>query len=223
MDKFTSRSGMLMTRGVMKMKSNPVSFVCSVRTFRHPTTRVAVTLNPVPNIAARAFFRTMLEELHVNPVHDKILVEDGRLPFVEGTADARKQQMRRIMFPMFSSRPIASTSSSALFDGLVSRDPVESRMAWMSVTESLTPGVDPRARRAIERIESYPDGTRVVCPWNIYHLVYMSDKLTDLGYELIEDKEVVVITQTQIVGLVVMMFAMAVLMGITTMRILFGL
>lgn len=213
---------MLMTRGVMKMKTDPPSFVCSVRTFKHPTTNVTVSLHPIPNIASRSFFNAMAEQVHLDPKFDIILCEDGRLPFVEGSAEARKAQISRTIFPIFSHRPVVP-STCTKFEGLTTRDPAESRMAWMSVTQTMSPGVDPRARRAVERLESYPPGTRAVCPWNIYHNVYFSDKLAELGYELIEDREVVVIDQKQILGLVVMMFVVSMLGGMFVVRTLFGM
>jgi hypothetical protein len=222
MNNIKTRSGMLMTRGVMKMKTDPPSFVCSVRTFKHPQTNVTVTLHPIPNIASRTFFNEMSEQVHLDPKYDIILCEDGRLPFIEGSAEARKVQFFRTIFPIFSHRPVVP-SSCTKFEGVTTRDPAESRMAWTSVTQSLSPGVDPRARRAVERMESYADGTRVVCPWNIYHHVYFSDKLAELGYELVEDREAVVINQKQILGLVAVMFIMSMMGGMFVVRVLFGM
>ncbi|PBJ68156.1 hypothetical protein BCY84_09253 [Trypanosoma cruzi cruzi] len=188
MDGIKGKPAMLMTRGIMEMRQNPPGLVCTIRRFKHPTTQKEVTLYPIVNFAAPHYFRRVLDGDILERNFDKVLCEDGRLPFEAGSRLARQQQMLKRIFPFFGLRPV--TINGSKFDGIVQRDPVESRMAYQMIVDSADPPVDPRARRAMERIENYPDGTRVVCPWGVYHLVYMNHKLRQLGY-IVEREEAV--------------------------------
>ncbi|RNF07624.1 uncharacterized protein Tco025E_07407 [Trypanosoma conorhini] len=186
MDGVKGKSAMLMTKGVMEMRQNPPGLICTIRRFKHPATQKEVTLYPVPSIAAPHYFRRVLDGEALTRNFDMVLCEDGRLPFEAGSRLARRQQVLRRIFPFFGLRPVSV--EGAKFDGIVQRDPVESRMAYQMILDGADPPVDPRARRAVERIETYPDGTRVVCPWGVYHIVYMNHKLHQLGY-VVEDEE----------------------------------
>eukprot|EP00331_Platyophrya_macrostoma_P022205 CAMPEP_0176447042 /NCGR_PEP_ID=MMETSP0127-20121128/24751_1 /TAXON_ID=938130 /ORGANISM="Platyophrya macrostoma, Strain WH" /LENGTH=224 /DNA_ID=CAMNT_0017833323 /DNA_START=29 /DNA_END=706 /DNA_ORIENTATION=- len=218
---FGGRSGMLMTKGVMKMKTDPPSFVCSMRVFRHPSSGKTVTLNPIPNIAAPSFFRDVLETNHLKSDVDVILCEDGRVPYVEGSFEAKKLKILKTLIPVFGYRPVVDASCQK-YEGLAQRDPVESRMAYTSVTQALEPPVDARARRAVERIETYPPNTHVVLPWNVYHIVYFSHVLPQLGYELVKEEERVVIDMKQILLLMVVLGLISCWTVMTTLRLLFG-
>nr|CCC92009.1 conserved hypothetical protein [Trypanosoma congolense IL3000] len=192
------KSAMLMTKGIMELRQNPPGLACTIRRFRHPDTRKEVTLYPVPNIASPHYFRRILDGDTLMRDFDKVLCEDGRLPFQAGTALARKHEVLKRMFPFFAFRPVAA--DGAKFDGIVQRDAVESRMAYQMLLDGADPPIDPRGRRAVERIDSYADGTRTVCPWGVYHIVYMTYKLRELGYE-VEYEDVV-----EVVGVKEVMF-----------------
>lgn len=222
MDTIGKKSGMLMTKGLMTFRNDPPSLACAIRTYRNSQNGKTVVLHPIPNMAVRTYFDRVLHDVHKSGSFDKILCEDGRLPFVEGTFEANKVKFYRKLLPFFGHRPVAPADCE-LFDGLLHRDPVESRMSHASVVEALTPSVDPRARRGVERIESYPDNVRVAVPWNVYHLVYFSEKLPQLGYELVNTEEVVVIGQRQAFAVALGLGMFSVLMVMSLFRLLFGI
>lgn len=211
---------MLMTKGIMEMRHNPPGLVCSIRRFRHPDTRKEVTLYPVLNMAAPHYFRRVLDGDVLTRSFDKILCEDGRLPFQAGSRLAWQQHLLKRVFPFLAFRPVATDGSK--FDGIVQRDPVESRMAYQMVLDGADPPLDPRARRAIERIDSYPDGTRAVCPWGVYHMVYMNYKLRQLGYVLENEETVEVVGYREAVLVVAIMAVLSLWMMYAFFRMLFG-
>ncbi|KAH9593437.1 hypothetical protein LSM04_005206 [Trypanosoma melophagium] len=186
MEGVRGKSAMLMTKGIMEMRQNPPSLVCIIRRYKHPETNKEVTVYPIPNLAVPSYFRRVLDGDNLAGNFDKILCEDGRLPFQSGSRLAKQQHFLKRVFPFLGLRPVATDGSK--FDGIIQRDPVESRMAYQMVLDGADPPVDPRARRAIERIDTYPDGTRAVCPWGVYHVVYMNYKLRQLGY-IVENEE----------------------------------
>lgn len=223
MEGVKSRSGMLMTKGVMRIKLEPMpQFVCSVRTFRNDENGKTVTLHPVPNLGAPEYFRGFLDTVYQRTDVDKILCEDARLPYLTGSSEARRVQVFKMLMPFVGYRPIVPLDAVEKFDGTVERDPVESRMAYLNVMQELNPPVDPRARRAFERIESYAPNTRIVCPWNIYHLVYLSHRLPTAGYKLVEEKEVEVLGVKHIFALLCIAAALSVWCGYTMVMLVFG-
>ncbi|KAG8342392.1 hypothetical protein TRVL_06775 [Trypanosoma vivax] len=198
MDGVKGKTAMLMTRGIMELRQNPPGLVCTIRRFKHPGTLKEVTLYPVPNIAAPHYLRRVLGGEHLMKNFDRVLCEDGRLPFQAGTPIARRHELLKRLLPFCALRPVVEDGSK--FDGTIQRDPVESRMAYQMLLDGADPPIDPRARRGIERIDSYPEGVRTVCPWGVYHVVYMTYKLQRLGFS-IESEEVV-----EVVGLREMSF-----------------
>ncbi|KAG5478625.1 hypothetical protein LSCM1_06028 [Leishmania martiniquensis] len=190
MDSMKSKSAMLMTKGIMDLRSDPPRLICSILRYRHPDTMKEVTLYPIPNIAAPSYFQRVLDGEELQRSFDKILCEDGRLPFQAGSAIAARQQMLRRLLPFFSIRPVVSNGEK--FDGIVVRDALESRMAYQMVLDGYDPPVDPRARRAVERIDTYPANTRVVVPWGVYHMPYFRYRLEKEGYRALPSEEVIV-------------------------------
>ncbi|CAJ1008643.1 hypothetical protein Q4I28_003956 [Leishmania naiffi] len=210
MDSVKSKSAMLMTKGIMDIRSDPPRLICTILRYQHPSTKKEVTLYPIPNIAAPAYFRRVLDGDVLQCNFDKILCEDGRLPFQAGSMIAARQQMLRRLFPFFSIRPVVEDGEK--FDGIIVRDALESRMAYQMVLDGYDPPVDPRARRAVERIDTYPESTRVVVPWGVYHMPYFRYRLEKEGYKALPSEEVVVFGFHQVMGFFflsgVMVFAM---------------
>jgi hypothetical protein len=194
-----TKSAMLMTKGIMDVRSDPPRLICTILKYRHPETKKEVTLYPVPNIAAPSYFHRVLGGDALQKDYDKVLCEDGRLPFQAGTAKARRQHLMQRLFPFFSIRPVVADGEK--FDGILSRDALESRMAYQMVLEGYDPPVDPRARRGVERIDSYPDGTRVVVPWGVYHMPYFRYRLEKEGYVALPSEEVEVFGFQQMLGI----------------------
>ncbi|KEG07589.1 hypothetical protein DQ04_09341020 [Trypanosoma grayi] len=220
MDSVKGKSAMLMTKGIMEMRQNPPGLVCIIRRFKHPETHKEVTLYPIPNIAAPHYFRRVLDGDHLAQKFDTILCEDGRLPFQAGSRLARQQQFLKRVFPFVGLRPVAVDGSK--FDGIIQRDPVESRMAYQMVLDGADPPVDPRARRAMERIDTYADSTRTVCPWGVYHVVYMDHKLRQLGYAVESEEVVEVVGYREAALVMAVMGLLTFWMAYALFRMLFG-
>lgn len=180
MNSMKGKSAMLMTKGIMDMRNDPPRLVCSILSFRDPATGKEVTLYPIPNMGAPSYFARVMDADTQLQSFDKILCEDGRLPFRAGSIEAKKQQTYRRFFPYFGFRPVVENGEK--FDGLLARDAVESRMAYQMLVDGWEPPVDPRARRGIERIASYPDNTKVCVPWGVYHLPYFRYRLLKDGW-----------------------------------------
>ncbi|KPI86064.1 hypothetical protein ABL78_4866 [Leptomonas seymouri] len=197
-----SKSAMLMTKGIMDLRSDPPRLICTIIKYQHPETKKEVTLYPVPNIAAPSYFQRVLRGESLQKDYDRILCEDGRLPFQAGTAKAARQRLLQRLFPFFSLRPVVADGEK--FDGIISRDALESRMAYQMVLEGYEPPVDPRARRGVERIDSYPGNTRVVVPWGVYHMPYFRYRLEKEGYTVLSSEEVVVFGFQQMLGMLFM-------------------
>lgn len=214
MDDVKRKSAMLMTKGIIEPRQSPPALVCTIRRFKHPMSGKEVTLYPVPNIAAPHYFRRVLDAHHLTNNFDKVLCEDGRLPFQAGTALARRHEVFKRLLPFLSLRPVVVNGDK--FDGIVERDPLESRMAYQMLLDGADPPVDPRARRAIERIEGYADATKTVCPWGVYHLVYMTYRLRTLGYTVESEEELEVVGMKEVMVL-------GCFMGITTFWMMYAL
>lgn len=123
---------------------------------------------------------------------DKILCEDGQLPYPHDAPKAYWQQLLQLCLPFLRVRQVVSREwGNTYYDGLVQRDGVESRMAFEMLRDEWRPPVDPRARRAMERIlHTYPEKTRVCVPWSPYHIPYFIYRLELEGFELIKKEEV---------------------------------
>ncbi|EPY30211.1 hypothetical protein STCU_04180 [Strigomonas culicis] len=203
-----------MTKGIMDMRSDPPRLVATILEFQHPETKKEVTLYPIPNMAAPDYFSRALDAGNLSAKYDKILWEDGRLPFKDGTPKARQNMMLKRLFPFFSLRPVAADGEK--FDGALIRDPFESRMAYQAVLDALDPPVDPRARRGIERIDTYPEGTKVAVPWGVYHMPYLRYRLLKEGFNLTNTEEVVVFGAQQIMTLFFVMVGVSLLMTLVS-------
>ncbi|KPA84098.1 putative mitochondrial hypothetical protein [Leptomonas pyrrhocoris] len=214
-----AKSAMLMTKGIMDVRSDPPRLICTILKYQHPGTKKEVTLYPVPNIAAPSYFQRVLNGEALQKDFDKVLCEDGRLPFQAGTVKAARQRWIQLVFPFFSVRPVVEDGEK--FDGIVSRDAVESRMAYQMVLDGYDPPVDPRARRAVERIDSYPDNTRVVVPWGVYHMPYFRYRLEKEGYAPLPSEEVVVFGFQQMLSMLLVTSAAAFVLAVLLFSIFF--
>lgn len=218
MNSMRGKSAMLMTKGIMDLRSDPPRLVCTVLTLEHPESRKQVTLYPVPNIASPAYFKRVLNADVLCAGYDKILCEDGRLPFQSGTAEGNKQLRMRQAFPFFSLRPVVADGEK--FDGALVRDALESRMAYQMVLDGYDPPVDPRARRGVERIlDHYADNTKVAVPWGVYHIPYFRYRLQKEGFNVISTEEVVVFGMQQIMAVVIAttVLSMVFALGVTSL------
>lgn len=219
MNSMKSKSAMLMTRGIMDMRQGPPRLICTILKYEHPETRKEVTLYPIPNIAAPAYFQRVLDGDRLSQNFDKVLCEDGRLPFQQGTLQGNRQVAIRRMFPFFSVRPVVADAEK--FDGIITRDAMESRMAYQMLLDAYDPPVDPRARRGVERIESYADGTRIVVPWGVYHIPYFRYRLEQEGYKQVASEEVVVVSLQQMMAALLLSSLVAFMVTFIFFSILF--
>lgn len=153
-----------MERGVIAMRQGPSRIVGIVKTYAHGSNpNVTVRVIPIPSVAHSSYWRQSLYGAH--DASDYVLLEDGVRPLVSGTGAARRALLFEKVFQVFPHAPVADADvigkkfvtapppPSALGSG-VPRDPLESRMAFQSVTQNLSPPVDPRARRGVEFLES---------------------------------------------------------------------
>ena len=208
------KSKYLMSRGFMEMRQSPTRLVVTVRRFRNPATSQTVTLIPMPNFASPQYFLNQYYNLPSCTEYDRILFEDGYLPLIATDPRSSRAKVLCWVLPFLPQRLIVSNAEKC--DGLVQRDPFESRMAYNAALGGADPPVDPRARRAVDRILSYPSGTRVACPWNVYHVMYFTHKLAKVGYVLESSEEAVVVTMTQ-------MLMVLALFGLSTCSIVYFL
>lgn len=200
MNSVRSKSAMLMTKGIMDLRYDPPRLICTLLTFQHPESKKEVTLYPTPNMASPSYFRRVLDADTLTANFDRVLCEDGRLPFQAGTAVAAKQAKLRRLFPFCSLRPV--TADGEKFDGIVQRDAMESRMAYQMIQDGADPPVDPRARRGVERIlDAYPENTRVVVPWGVYHMPYFRYRLQKEGFVQTNAEEVEVVGLRDMLGI----------------------
>lgn len=125
-------------------------------------------------------------------VFDKILCEDGLLPLPLDSAKANGQRVLQWCFPFLRLRPVVARSTGEqYYDGILQRDQVESRMTFEMLRDQWNPPVDPRARRAVDRIlHSYSNHTCVCVPWSPYHIPYFIYRLELEGFELVKKEEV---------------------------------
>lgn len=192
--KEVSRAASSVLRGVMEIQSNPPKIVGTLRTFTHPVTKKSVTLAPLPSFASPSYIRSVYAPYSLTERFDKILCEDGVLPLKAGTPRASAQLIWQRVFPFLSIRPVVSEEIGLKhYDGLLIRDRIETRMAFEMLKEQWEPPVDPRARRGVERIATYPDGTKVTVPWNPYHMKGLQHHLERAGFELTTTEEIEVI------------------------------
>lgn len=180
-------------RGFLDIRQDPPRLVSVLKTFRHPETNVQVSLCPLPNFGSPSFIRRVYSPAVLQAQFDKVLCEDGLLPIREPSALASRQRVLQRLFPFASIRLVAPESSASLYDGLVTRDRVETRMAYQMLRDAYDPPVDPRARRGVERLLTYADGCRVCVPWGVYHMHYWQYRLQREGFELVRTEEEVVI------------------------------
>lgn len=179
--------------GVMQLMQDPPRLVAFRRIYIHPTTGTRVILHPLPNIAQRSFFQEMKYGLEKRVDIDKVLCEDGHLPVTTDHPRARSIRLAQRFLPFVGTAPI--TDDVAKFEGLAERDPIESKMAFLSTTQKQTPPLDPRARRGVEHILAYPNNTSVVLPWSAYHMPYLFYALERHGFDLHKNEEVTVVDQ----------------------------
>lgn len=210
-----------MLGGIVEPQTNPVQLVAKVFTFRNPLTGITIRVHPLPMLAQKSYFDKLLHDLpNGNLKFDKVLVEDGRLPFVEGTPEAAKEQRRRRFFPIAANRPVIPLSAVPRYEGLLERNVIESRIAHEAVMSGERPLIDPRARRGVERADSYPDNTTVIMPWNVYHCLYIKEKLLASGYEQVAVEDVVMVGYQQVVYIVLLTTFFSLYFTMMTFRML---
>ncbi|CCW68261.1 unnamed protein product [Phytomonas sp. Hart1] len=219
MSSMKSQPAILMTKGIVELRTNPARLVGNILTFRHTQSRKEVTLFPLPNIASGAYFKRTFNAEVLMRQYDRILCEDGRLPFLEGTLAGYKQEFLRMCFPYFALRPVVADSEK--FDGILQRDFIESRMAYEMVVEGWEPPVDPRARRGIERIATYDDGTKVAVPWGVYHIPYFRYRLQKEGYVKVNIEEVIVLNFRKVLKVIVLLGVLFSLFVIVSIVLIF--
>ena len=210
----------LISLGIMDMKKDPPRLICHCKTWRNPNNGILVTIAPVPNIASPSYWQRVLCGNHTR--YDKIMCEDGRGPVVEGTAQANRSALMQRLFPWYAPVPVVPADQLNKYEFNPARDPAESSMAYHSSMHNLQPPVDPRARRGIERIDSLPPNTRVVYPWNLYHMPYLQHSMIKQNYELVQTEDILVMTQAEIVRLVLTTAIVLGAVGVILFRILFG-
>jgi hypothetical protein len=196
---------MLMTRGVVSIRNSPSRLVGTIRRYRHPVTNTTVTLKPIPTLSTPSTFRKLFYDHIADPNTHIVLCEDGRLPFLAGSAPAIIQRVFKTFLPFLAYRPVVTDASK--FDGIIGRDAVDSRIAYQSVVaqkDTTTCTVDPRARRAVERILSYPAGSHVVATFNVYHTVYFWHRLPELGFVLDSTEEIEIARMSHFVAFLIL-------------------
>ena len=214
---------MLMTRGVVQIRQSPSRLVATIRKYRNPTTNTTVTLKPIPTISIPSTFRKLFYDHIEDPATTIVLCEDGRLPFLAGTQPAIVQRFFKTIFPFFAYRPVVRDASK--FDGLIGRDAIDSRIAYQSVMalkDTTECTVDPRARRAVERILSYPTGSNVVVTFNVYHTVYFWAKLPLHGFVLESSEEVEVARMSHFITMTMGMSLFLTFVTVVTLRFIVG-
>ena len=208
----------------MMLMQNPPRLVAFCRTYVHPTTGVRVTFHPLSNMGMKGYLEEAYYGVSARADVDKVLVEDGHLPLVPNHPGASKRQFMRKVMPFFPLRPvIAKSAELTKFDGCVNRDPVESKMAFTSLTEASNPPIDPRARRAIERIMTYPNNTSVVVPWNTQHMPYFYQAMPLHGFELQKNEEMIVVDRMTMVAFTAIPMFMFLWTFLLFVKLLFGL
>ncbi|CCW63742.1 unnamed protein product [Phytomonas sp. EM1] len=220
MNSMQGKPAMLMTKGVVELRTNPARLVGNILTFRHPESRKEVTLFPLPNIASRAYFKRTFDAETLMSQYDKILCEDGRLPFRAGTPEGNRQVLLRKCFPFFALRPVVADGEK--FDGILQRDMIESRMAYQMVLDGWEPPVDPRARRGVERIATYDDGTKIAVPWGVYHIPYFRYRLQKEGYVQVSAEEMMLLNFPQVLKVIVFFSFLSFLFFIVFIIAIFG-
>lgn len=209
--------------GFLDIRHDPPRLVATIKTLRHAQRNLEVSLHPVPNIASPSYLREAfsIRSLLSKGRFDKILLEDGRLPVKAGSYLGSRQQFLQKCFPFVAMRQVVEESEEDSIDGLLTRDGVETRMAFQMLKEQWDPPVDPRARRGVERIASYPDGSRVCVPWGPYHMKYFLYRLELEGYDVVNSEEVIVMGFQTVMRIVVVITVLSILVIYNSLVYLF--
>jgi hypothetical protein len=192
----------LMDLGVLKLQRNPGQVLSAcLRTYKHPTTGMTVALHPIPNFAQAAYWSRAW--YNVDEQCDRVLSEDGYGPVRAGTYDAYRATALGYLMPFVCQRQVVPTDARMAKYEVLSptRDRLESAMAYESVKLATAgePPVDPRARRAVDRLEAMALESNapasVVVPWNVFHNAYFFWRLEQQGWTLLSTEDVKIVTQ----------------------------
>lgn len=240
-----SRGRALVKLGVLEQRYGPTRIVTFVRTYRHPTKALSVTIAPSPSASTAAYWNKYMYDSWQN--YDRIVFEDGRPAVCAGTVRAAITLTWRRVFPMLLHKAVVPHHAMSKYVGSLSRDLVESKIAYESCVRQLMPPVDPRARRAFEYIETLgnqlgetdvgkppnsskaseappPAGMRVLLPWNVYHVAYLRHRLEVSGFVLESTvEETVFVPLVFVWNLAFYLVVGAVLLYYTIKAVFFGL
>uniref|UniRef100_A0A7S1Q6C5 Uncharacterized protein n=1 Tax=Neobodo designis TaxID=312471 RepID=A0A7S1Q6C5_NEODS len=206
----------LMRLGIIAMRKDPPRLATSLVTYKHPTVPgLTVQLKPMPTIAGAHYWDAHWYDQHTK--FDRVLVEDDRLPVRSGTFDAQMAQMRRVLFPFTGhAMTVNDDVQAGRYDQAQSfRDRFDSTLAYKTVVEMQDPPTDPRARRAVDHLNSIADGMKssgveatphkIVMPWSVYHCYYLNWRLRTEGWEVVSTEEEVMIHRQQVAWVMLFM------------------
>mmetsp|Transcript_17713 Transcript_17713/g.27742 ORF Transcript_17713/g.27742 Transcript_17713/m.27742 type:complete len:213 (-) Transcript_17713:19-657(-) len=162
---------------ILEMRENGRA-VLNRKTYVHRTSGQRVSIQPWPPIARPAFWRETCTDLHKK--FDRIIFQDGREPMTRPPNSA--QAALRSLFPCFGYAEYVSTIDRPAYIGNPKKNAKETQIAYYSTSQNLSPPVDPRARKAVELLQTLDPAQRVIIPWDMVHMPYFCWKLTELGY-----------------------------------------
>lgn len=156
-------SKVMINAGIVAVRKDSKSLVAICRTYQHPAAPgVTITLFPIPSTAHPSYWKENLYGLHSK--FDRVLMEDGMKPLTLASPKGMISATLSRIAPFFPFSPIVAPGTGKgdmkdrPLDQYVTlpspRDPMETRMAYRSTLEALTPPVDPRARRAVKFLET---------------------------------------------------------------------
>ncbi|KNH03859.1 nitroreductase family protein [Perkinsela sp. CCAP 1560/4] len=174
----TSPYQRILQMGILAVADNPRRVVAFRRTYFHPKTNQHVTLQPIPQVARPQFWREAYDGLHKQ--FDRVLFQDGHQP-ANTPGDPLRLLFRKV-FPFILHRQYLCQKDMQAYIGREDADRRETHMALYSTTKELDPPVDPRARKAVELLQTIDPNLHVVMPWGFTHMPYLQWKLKQLGY-----------------------------------------
>jgi hypothetical protein len=200
----------LMDAGIIALRTNPHRIVVNIATYRHPTVPgLKVTLQPAPTVAGPSYWSDHWYDLHTK--FDRVLVEDGMMPERKGTTAATWATVLRQVLPFTGHKMVVDSDINyGKYDQAQSvRDRIESGLAYNSVMTLMKPPVDPRARRAMEHLNSIASSMatsgdlatkthNVAMPWGVFHSYYLRYRFEHDGWAVEKQEEVLMINQRQV-------------------------
>jgi hypothetical protein len=223
-----------MNVGIIAMRQDPHRIVCKLQTYRHPTVpNLRVTVKPIPSVAGPSFWNDHWYDQHVR--YDRVVTEDGQLPVLQSDPKAAWYGLLRRVLVFSGQKLVVDTEKNlGKYEApQAHRDRIESTLAYTNVVNQQDPPVDPRARRAVEHLNTIATSMEssgladkshhVVMPWSVYHVYYLRWRLPKDGWIAETEEEVLMIDRRQVAILSLMG---GFLLAFTTwlfLRFLFGL